>query len=538
VIARIRDEGLNRSQVMETLTYLCDVIGPRLTGSPNLRRANEWTRDRLSSWGLAQAHLEEWGPFGRGWSLQRFSAQVIEPQAIPLTAWPRAWSHGLDAPIEAPVIFLDARTEQDLAAFKGKLRGAVVLMSTPREVKAHFTADGTRLDETNLLRLANASAGGTAYAGRRNTPPPTNAVATNTTRTISTGRPPQATNETRSLTNTATPTNSRTPRQISSGERLPFAVSEGAAVLVSTSGQGDGGTIFLEAVTPISGGGTNRAEISRRSAWATNGPVGPPQLVLAAEDYNRLVHLLQQGEKVKMAVDLRVQFHETNLMAWNTVAEIPGTDLKDELVMLGAHLDSWHSGTGATDNGAGVAVCMEAVRILRTLKLEPRRTVRVALWTGEEQGLLGSRAYVGRHFGYSTNTTNSASTRAPRDDSRTGRGFNAARSGRKIVRLPGHESISAYFNVDNGSGRFRGVYLQGNESVRPIFRRWLEPFRDLGAETLSAANTAARIISRSTGWAFPDFSSSRIRWSIGPARITPTPTCWIGCRRRISSRRR
>ena len=218
------------------------------------------------------------------------------------------------------------------------------------------------------------------------------------------------------------------------------------------------------------------------------------QITLAVEDYNRLVRMIQQGAKLKMAVDLQAQFHNDDLMAYNTLAEIPGTDLKDELVMIGAHLDSWHSGTGATDNGAGVSATMEAVRILQALKLRPRRTIRIGLWTGEEQGLLGSRAYVADHFGYYTNLTNTITSQASEEatgNARTNQTASAAsRPRRTLVRKPDHEKLSVYFNLDNGTGKIRGVYLQGNEEVRPTFRRWLEPFRDLGAETLTPSNTS------------------------------------------------
>jgi Zn-dependent M28 family amino/carboxypeptidase len=223
----------------------------------------------------------------------------------------------------------------------------------------------------------------------------------------------------------------------------------------------------------------------------------PAQVTVAAEDYNRLVRMIQHGEKLKMAVDLQVQFHDDDLMAYNTIAEIPGSDLKKEIVMLGAHMDSWHSGTGATDNGAGVAATMEAVRILTALKLQPRRTVRIGLWSGEEQGLLGSKAYVSKHFGYYTNRSGSnlTSARAPKDEeetspsSRASEGSPDSSPSRKLIRGPEYDRLSAYFNLDNGAGKIRGVYMQSNEGVRPLFRRWLEPFSDLGAETLTLSNT-------------------------------------------------
>jgi carboxypeptidase Q len=204
-----------------------------------------------------------------------------------------------------------------------------------------------------------------------------------------------------------------------------------------------------------------------------------PQVVVAAEHYNRIVRMIQQGQKVKMAVNLTVEFQDKDLMSYNTVAEIPGSDLKDEVVMLGGHMDSWHAGTGATDNGAGVAVGMEAVRILQALKLQPRRTIRIALWSGEEQGLLGSRHYVMQHFATLGDGTLDA--------------FRFGNSGQgdppKLNPKPDYEKFSAYFNLDNGTGKVRGVYMQGNEAVRPLFRRWLIPFRDMGAATLSISNT-------------------------------------------------
>jgi len=265
-------------------------------------------------------------------------------------------------------------------------------------------------------------------------------------------------------------------------------------VVVTASSQGDGGTLFVSSASvPVpEGRGTNSFTNGPR-AWATNAPAIPAQVTLAAEDYNRLARMIQQGEKLKMAVDLEVQFHNEDPMAYNTVAEIRGSDLKDEIVMLGAHMDSWHSGTGATDNGAGVAATMEAVRILQALKLQPRRTIRIGLWTGEEQGLLGSKAYVTKHFGYYTNITNAVAVRSPKDQSDESPGvrstFGRGRATRKLVRESEYENFCAYFNLDNGTGKIRGVYMQGNEAVRPLFRRWLEPFYDLGAETLTLSNT-------------------------------------------------
>ncbi len=494
-IARIRDEGLNRSQVMKTLSYLTDVIGPRLTGSPNLARANAWTRDTLTGWGLKNAQLEAWGPFGRGWSLQRFSAQVIEPQSIPLIATPKAWTPGFSEPITAEVILLEAKSEAELEKYQGKLKGAILLASPVREVRARFEPLATRASESNLLRLANAGPGEprAVFLGRTgtNTSPATNAARTST----------------------AGPRSSNAPPFSLSSRALSLAVKEGAALVVTSSGEGDGGTIFVAQAsvpTPSSRGTNVAAGSGRSSPWATNVPPMPAQIALAVEDYNRLARMIQQGEKLKMEVDLKVKFHGDDLMAYNTIAEIPGTDLKDEVVMIGAHLDSWHVGTGATDNGAGVAATMEAVRIIRALGLQPRRTIRIGLWTGEEQGLLGSRAYVTKHFGYSTNLTNSASaaTRSPRAESnqtRRPRTDSTNSVTRKIVKRDSYENFSAYFNLDNGTGKIRGVYLQNNESARPLFRRWLQPFSDLGAETLTYNNTSGTDHQSFDGIGLPGF---------------------------------
>ena len=457
-IERIKDEGLNRSQVMNTLSYLSDVIGPRLTASPNMKRANEWTRDQLTKWGLQNGHLESWGPFGRGWSLKRFSAQVIEPQAIPLIAYPKAWSPGFTAPLNTDVVYVDARTEADLEKFKGKLKGKIVFTAPLRDVPAHFDAQGSRMTEKDLLALADAPE--PQRGGRGNfRGGPNNAF------------------------------------QLASAKMRLFD-SEGAALLVDP-GRGDGGTIFVQSasvvppvpITPAPSGPPQPTPGSRVQDKAAK---VIPQMVLAIEHYNRIVRMLQAGEPVKMAVDLSVAFQDVDLMGYNTIAEIPGTDLKDEVVMLGGHMDSWHSGTGATDNAAGCAVAMEAVRIIQALGLKPRRTIRIALWSGEEQGLLGSRAYVAEHFGTLAPATTSSAPPSGGAAIGNGNGNGAAPQGQipmVLTRKPEYEKFSGYFNLDNGTGKIRGVYLQGNESIRSLFRQWLGPFKDLGATTLSVSNT-------------------------------------------------
>lgn len=462
-IQRIKDEGLNRSQVMQTLSYLSDVIGPRLTNSPGMKRANEWTRDQLTKWGLQNARLESWGPFGRGWTLKKFSAQVVEPLAIPLIAYPKAWSPGTNGPVTAEVVYIDAKTEADLDKYKGKLNGKIVLTGPIRDVAALFEPPGTRLTDKELLALADAPEPRQGPGGGRN-------FAGNA--------------------------NFRNAAQFTAA-KLRLFQDEGAAMLIDP-GRGDGGTIFVQsaAATPaLPGAGAGPAA----RVYDKNAKV-MPQMVLAIEHYNRIVRMLQAGEPVRMTVDLAVAFQDADPMGYNTVAEIPGTDLKDEIVMLGGHMDSWHSGTGATDNAAGCAVTMEAVRIIQALGLKPRRTIRIALWSGEEQGLLGSRAYVAEHFG-SMQQPNPATSAAPATGGATtatnsngngnGNGNGAAAPPQRpvLVKKADYEKFSAYYNLDNGTGKIRGVYLQGNEGVRSLFRQWLAPFKDMGANTLTISNT-------------------------------------------------
>src|SRR5215831_3789582 len=450
-IVKIKDEGLNRSQVMQTLSYLSDVIGPRLTGSPNMKRANEWTRDQLTKWGLQNAHLEAWGPFGRGWALKSFSAEVIAPQGIPLIAYPKAWSPSANIP-NGEVVYLDAKDDAGLARFKGNLRGKIVLAGPIREVKAHFEALGTRLTEKDLLGLADAG-------------------------------DPSAANAAAQMANPRIQEFIRS--RIFAAKALQFLNAEGAALVIYPS-EGDGGTIFVDgAVVPHDLDMSSPMAAIRSLFFGGPQPydkdVAPiiPQVVVSVEQYNRLIRMIQAGEKLQMKVNLESQFSDADLMAYNTVAEIPGTDKADELVMVGGHMDSWHSGTGATDNGAGVAASMEAVRIIQASGLKPRRTIRIVLWSGEEQGLLGSLAYVKRHLG------------EPVGDSKEASFMRLIQGGaaKKIKPGPEYDKLSAYYNLDNGTGKIRGIYLQGNEALRPIFRDWLSPFRDLGAATITSSNT-------------------------------------------------
>jgi len=455
VVDKIKDEGTKRSQVMQTLSYLTDVIGGRLTNSPQMKRANEWTRDTMTKWGLQNAKLEAWGPFGRGWSLKSFSAQVVSPQGIPVIAYPKAWSPSTKGAVTSEVVHLEVKDEADFAKYKGKLNGKIVLISAIRELKAEEKPLSARLTNEELTKITSE---GEAILQSRQQP----------------SAQPQAQPQQPS------------PQQIERFQRIitglktaKFLLDEGAAVVVDNSFRGSGGTLFVQGASvaqevpaSLTAGVFNIPnDLQPRQKEAEAKML--PQMTMATEDYNRLVRMIRQGVKPEMTIDIQTQYHDEDLMGYNTTAEIIGTDLKDEVVMLGGHMDSWHSSTGATDNAAGVAVAMEAVRILQTLGLKPRRTIRVGLWSGEEQGLFGSRAYVKQHFGEMQDTSAAAGQPAKRE----------------LVKKPEYEKLSAYYNLDNGTGKIRGVYQQGNAAVAPIFRSWLEPFKDMGATTLTLANT-------------------------------------------------
>ncbi len=461
-ISRIKDQGLTtNSQIMATLSYLSDVIGERLTGSPSLKRANEWTKMKLESWGLSNAHLEAWGPFGRGWELKHFSAQIVEPLDFPLIACPQAWSPGLKRPLKAEVIYLGGVSMSNLDSYKGKLAGAIVLASPMHEIVPRLEPIFARQTESNLTRLASLTGDADRQRGGAG-----------------------------GFRNRQTNSSRMRPARL-----LAFLQQEKVGVVVNESSQGDGGTVFVASATaPSTNEGGFGFGARGPSAYATNAPAMPPQITLAAEDYNRLVRMLEQGVKLRMEVDLKVKFYNDDPMAYNTIAEIPGTDLKDQIVMLGGHLDSWQSGTGATDNGAGVAAAMEAVRIIEAAHLQPRRTIRIALWTGEEEGLLGSKAYVSNHFGSGGSSGQFGRRRPTTDAGATTNSDTAATNqpARTPVRHgPEFDQLSVYFNLDNGAGKIRGIYMQGNEGVRPYFTKWLEPLHSLGAETVTISRTGS-----------------------------------------------
>ncbi|HEU0178604.1 MAG TPA: M20/M25/M40 family metallo-hydrolase, partial [Blastocatellia bacterium] len=439
MMKKIREEGMQRSQVMETLSWLTDVHGPRLTNSPQFNRACEWAKGRLTEWGLQNATLEAWGPFGRGWSLEGFSANIVKPDFIPLIAYPKAWSPSTNGVVRGPVVYLEAKTAADLDKYKGKLKGAIVLISPPRELQAHFKPEGTRATDEELLAMSNAPPPSPDGGGRRGGP----------------GGPG------------ANP-DMRAAIELNN-KKWQMAYEEGAGVVLDI-GRGDGGTIFVQSATMAP---TPDAPFGRSRPYSADAKI-IPQASLAAEHYNRIVRMLTKGVPVELEVQIAAKFQDQDLMGHNVIAEIPGSDLKDEIVMVGGHFDSWHSGTGATDNGAGSAVAMEVVRILQAIGVKPRRTIRIGLWGGEEEGLIGSRAHVEKHYG-------------SRQASEPGAG--QQRQQGPLTLKPAQEKFSAYFNLDNGTGKIRGVYLQGNEAVRPIFRAWLEPFRDMGASTLTLRNT-------------------------------------------------
>ena len=432
VVTQIRDEGFNRSKVMETAAYLTDVIGPRLTGSPAAKKANEWTRDQLASWGLSSAHLESFGPFGRGWSFDRCTVSLVAPLAAPLIALPKAWTPGTAGPVRGKAVKARIESEADLEKWKGKLAGAVVFVADARELKAPEKALFNRFTEAQLEDLERFQIPGPRGENLRPGQPPIDRE-------------------------------SFIKRLRLQKKLREFLVAEKALAVVEPS-ERDGGVVRV-----MGGGAREKGQ-----------DPGVPALVMAAEHYNRVCRLLDRKLEVELEIDVQARFHEDDLMAYNTVAEIPGTDKVPEVVMAGAHLDSWHAGTGATDNGAGSAVVLEAMRILKAIGVKPKRTIRVGLWTGEEQGLLGSAAYVREHFASRPEPTDPLEKELPR--------FLRRELGPITVK-PDHSRFSAYFNIDNGTGKVRGVYTQQNAGATPIFEAWLKPFADLGAEAITQRNT-------------------------------------------------
>jgi hypothetical protein len=440
---RIRDEGLNHSHVMEFASALMDGIGPRLTGSPNLKKANEWTRDTLTKIGLENAHLEDWGEFGLGWQQLNTWARMVTPDTAVLIVQATPWSPSTSGPISGDVVPVSIQSEKDFDQYKGKLAGKIVLFGNMREVAPVDKALFERYSERELEDLAefpvSANANGLSPAMQARL-------------------------------------RERQERMRLIDKVAQFFADEKVAAVIEPSrdgnnGGGSGGTLFDD----------NGATLGR-TPYLAEKRVKIPVAVAAIESYGRLFRLTQAHVPVTVEMDVETKFTGEHEHGFDTIAEIPGTDpkLKEQVVMLGGHLDSWIAGTGATDNGAGSVVAMEAVRILKALDIKPRRTIRIALWTGEEQGLFGSKGYAKQHFGSAALSTAPDQLALPE--------FMRRAAGPLEVK-PEQKLISGYFNVDNGSGKIRGIYLQGNAAIEPIFAQWMAPLKDLGVTTITMRNT-------------------------------------------------
>lgn len=399
VVQQIREEGLERSQVPQLGRYLTEVIGPRLTGSPGMAAANEWTAETFREWGLENVEIEPWGEFGRGWSHEEYRGRILTPFVQPLHGQPMAWSGSTDGLVRGPAMVV--RAEEGVEAYRGRLGGSFLLLQEPADVTPEFEHRNRRTPLDQLLA-----------------PPPEPTARANTPNP-----------ERQSLI-----ARMRQQRALQN-ELTAMALEEGALAILRMSDRDDG------VIRGGSAGSRNAGD-----------PEGLPVVAITREQYNQIHRNVSNDIPVELEVLMRNRFHEEDLMAYNTLAELPGSDKADEVVMIGAHLDSWHMGSGATDNAAGSVIMMEAMRILKTLGVQPRRTIRVALWSGEEQGLLGSRAWVANN----------------QDE---------------------HDRISAYLNVDNGTGRLRGIWNQGNVRAIPVFEQILWPFRDLGVVAVKHGNT-------------------------------------------------
>ncbi len=440
---RIRDEGLNHSHVMDFGTALMDGIGPRLTGSPNAKKANEWTRDTLTKIGLENAHLEDWGEFGLGWQQLNTWARMVTPDTAVLILQATPWSPSTSGPVTGDVVYVSIQSEKDFDTYRGKLAGKIVLFGAMREVPPVDKALFERYTDEELAKEAEypVSANGGSL-------------------------PPDMQARIRA----------RMERYKLIDKIVEFFADEKVAAVIEPSrdgknGGGSGGTFFDD----------NGATLGR-TPYLADKQVKIPVAVAAIESYGRLYRLTEAHVPVTVQIDVETKVTGDHEHGFDTVAEIPGTDpaLKDQVVMVGGHLDSWIAGTGATDNGAGTIVAMEAVRILKSLGVKPRRTIRIALWTGEEEGLFGSKGYCTQHFGSAATSTAPDQMSLPE--------FMRRATGPLEVK-PEQKLISGYFNVDNGSGKIRGVYTQGNSVIAPIFAQWIAPLKDLGVTTITNRNT-------------------------------------------------
>ena len=426
-LGRIRDEGFRRSQVMALVAHLTDSIGPRLTGSPAMKAANDWTLAKFREWGLANAHLESW-EFGEGWSFTRAEVRMTAPVPAVLAALPKAWTPGTTGVATGKAMFLEIEKVEDLEAHKGELAGKILFLSKAPERKDPAEPVFTRYDATKLDELADFD--------------------------IPADREGESWRE---------KARKRRELWLKVSDQL---VAEGVVATVEVSS-------FEHGLVRVMGGG---------GQGIPGQPLGVPALVMAVEPYERILRLLDEGEEVELAIDVASRFHRESPTSFNTVAEIPGSDRNAEVIMAGAHLDSWHTGTGATDNAAGSAVVLEAMRILKTLGVQPKRTIRAALWSGEEQGLLGSRAYVAEHF---------AARPEPTDEAELALPARWRKPTWPITTKPEHARLAAYFNLDNGGGKVHGIYAQENLGAKMLFEKFIEPLEDLGVTTVTMENTGS-----------------------------------------------
>ncbi len=415
MMSRIKKEGMENSKVMDIAFHLTDASGPRLTASPGFMRAANYARQQLTDWGLVNAMLDPWGDFGKSWELEKSYVAMTAPWYRSLSAYPKTWTAGTNGLHNAALILISSKDSAGLDEYKGKLAGKIIITDRTELYTQSFKADAARYTDSELDSMETEKLQPQDTAAFRK-------------------RREQFMRQ-------------RAGEQTMLSALKSMAVAEGAIAMVSTNNRNHDGTVFVQQAGP----------------YKISDPANFTDVAIGIEDYMMMLRLLKNNIPVKMDVDIETKFYTTDTQGYNVIAEIKGTDkkLKDEVVMLGGHLDSWHGGTGATDNAAGCAIMMEAVRILKALGVQPARTIRIALWSGEEEGLLGSKGYVKKTFG----------------DPAT------------MQLLPAQAKFSGYFNVDNGSGKIRGVYLQGNENVRNIFARWLAPFNDLGAKTLTISNT-------------------------------------------------
>jgi hypothetical protein len=438
--SRIREEGFKHSHVMEFGAALADGIGPRLTGSPNMAKANAWTRDTLTKVGLENAHLEDWGEFGMGWQQINTWVRMVTPDPEPLWAQAAPWSPATNGPVSGEAVYVDLKEVKDLDQYKGKLTGKIVLLGAMRP-----TPDITE----PLFHRYNAAE-----------------LAEMETYPMNEPRPGEPTLQQR-MADRAHLTELR-------AAALKMMTEEHVAAIITPSrdGRDGGGTGII-----FDDNGANLA----RNAQVKENAVAIPNAVMMIEHYNRLARMLENHVPVTLEVNIETKFTGDHEHGFDTVAEIPGNDpkLKNQVVMVGGHLDSWISGTGATDNGAGAIVAMEAVRILKALGVQPKRTIRIALWSGEEQGLYGSQGYVKQHFGTFAEPKTPEPASVP----------SFMRQHGALTTTKEWETLDAYYNLDNGTGKVRGVYTQENYAIAPIFKQWIAPLADLGVSTISDRNT-------------------------------------------------